>query len=198
MIYRHDVVRDTEADFLREICKGVETEPRLIPTKAEEMDASSNSKDQARLDIAATGLWSPFERTFLDVRITHPNAPSNRSKTLDRLYHRNEQEKKTKYNQRVLQTEKGSFTPLVYSTSGGMAPECEKHHKRVAQLISMKRNERYADVMNFMRTKLRFALLKSILISLRGVRGKKRSNEDQPISSISFGLIPEEPFYESL
>ena len=29
--------------------------------------------DQARLDISARGVWTPFDKTFLDIRVSHPN-----------------------------------------------------------------------------------------------------------------------------
>ena len=106
-------------------------------------------------------------------------------------------EKKVKYAERVINVEKGSFCPLVYSTFGGTAPECTTHHKRVAQIMAFRRNERYEDVINFIRTKVRFALLKSVLMAIRGVRGKQKTGKGIPISSISFGLIPEEPHYEA-
>ena len=195
--FRHDALKETEADFLREICRDVITEPGLQPTRGDLLKATANNKDQARLDIAATGLWSRFERTFFDVRVTHPNAPSNRNKSLKQLYERNETEKKVKYAQRVINVEKGTFCPLVYSTFGGTAPECTAHHKRVAQIMSFRRSERYEDVINFIRTKVRFALLKSVLMSIRGVRGKQKTGKGIPISSVSFGLIPEEPHYEA-
>ena len=170
----------------------MKTEPGLQPTRGDLLKPTANNKDQARLDIAATGLWSRF-----DVRVTHPNAPSNRNKSLKQLYERNETEKKVKYAQRVINVEKGSFCPLVYSTFGGTAPECTAHHKRVAQIMSFRRSERYEDVINFIRTKVRFALLKSVLMSIRGVRGKQKTGKGIPISSVSFGLIPEEPHYEA-
>ena len=77
------------------------------------------------------------------------------------------------YGDRILQVEKGSFVPLVYTTSGGMAPQCERTHKRIAELVSYKRNEKYSDVMSHMRTRLRFSLLRSILVAVRGAKGKR-------------------------
>ena len=150
-----------------------------------------------RLDIAATGLWSRFKRTYYGVRVTHPNAPSNRAKSLKQLYARNEQEKMVKYAQRVINTEKGTFCPLVYSTFGGTAPQCTSHHKRVAQLMAHKRKEKYEDIINFIRIKIRFALLKSVLMALRGVRGVQKSSKGIPISTVEFGLIPKEDHYEA-
>ena len=30
--------------------------------------------EKARLDVSAVGVWGPMERTFLDVRVMHPNS----------------------------------------------------------------------------------------------------------------------------
>ena len=57
------------------------------------------------------------------------------------VYRTHEREKKRTYNERIIQVEKGSFTPIVVSTFGGMGQEAESFHKRLAQLISEKRNE---------------------------------------------------------
>ena len=192
-IFRHNALRDTEADILKDICWDVQTEPQLLPTDPDTLSRTANSSDQARLDIVATGLWSPFERTFFDVRITHPTAPSNDSKTLEQLYRYNEKEKRTAYEQRVLQVEKATFCPLIYTTTGGMG---HAYHKRVAQRLAEKRKDNYPAVMNYVRTKVRFALLKSVLISLRGIRGKQMK-ESVPTSSVSFDLIPEGQLYEA-
>ena len=54
------------------------------------------------------------------------------------------------YEQRVIQVEKCSFTPLVYSTSGAMAPQARVFHKRLAELIAAKTNEEYRDVISTM------------------------------------------------
>ena len=88
-----------------------------------------------------------------------------------------------------MQIEKASFTPIIFSTTGGMSTETMKYHKRIAALIAEKRNEEYTDVINYVRTRLRFCLLKSTIISLRGVRGKQQRNWADPVSSLSFNLI---------
>ena len=103
--------------------------------------------------------------------------------------------KKNAYNDRILQVEKATFTPLVFTTSGGMAKECTKFHKKLANLISNKTKEEYSHVMNHLRTRLRFTLLKSTLIAIRGERGKSRSCKE-PITEMSFNTIPEMPSYE--
>ena len=109
------------------------------------------------------------------------------NKPIENIYKAHEQEKKRKYNERVIQIEKGSFTPIVGSTFGGWGKEADRHHKRIASLIALKSNEDYADVIGYIRTRLRFSLLKSVLMAVRGVRGKSRTAD--PISAISFNLI---------
>ena len=70
------------------------------------------------------------------------------------------------------------------------------YHKRIAELISKKRNEDYHDVINHIRVKVRFAILRSVLIAIRGERGRKTTSS-QLLSSTAFNLIPEAMSYES-
>ena len=91
--------------------------------------------------------------------------------------------------------EKASFTPLVFSTSGGMALECTKYHKKVAQLIAMKTKEEYSHIMNHLRTRIRFTLLKSTLVAIRGERGKS-GKVAESITDLSFNMVPDMPSYE--
>ena len=137
--------------------------------------------------LQGSGFGGAYEKTFLDIRVMHPNAPSYADKSIEQVHVMHENEKKRAYNERVLQIEKGSFTPIVASTFGGMGKEANRHHKRIATLIAIKKNESYGDVINFIRTRLRFSLLKSILTAVRGVRGKSRPAA--PIDTISFNLI---------
>ena len=160
---------------MREVAFDVSIEPGLEKvSKNVRLAPGTKTEDNARLDVSARGIFSSHERTFFDVRITNPNAPSNRSLSIAAVYEKHEKEKMRAYNDRVLQVEKASFVPLVYTTSGGMSPQCVKTHKRIAGLVADKRKEKYSDVINHIRTRLRFALLKSILVAVRGARGKHR------------------------
>ena len=152
--------------------------------------------NRAAPDISSRGIWSTFQRTFFDVRVLHPNAPSYKDTPPTSLYSNHKKEKMRKYSARILTVEKGSFTPLVYSTFGGWGPQATAYHKRLATLISRKRNEEYHHVMNHIRTRLRFALLKSVLVAVRGERGKKQWST-QPLSSVSFNMIPHARSFES-
>ena len=111
---RHDRIRDLEASILRDVCKDVRIEPELLPIE-NPVTSNGNNAEKARLDVSAIGIWNPMEKTFLDVRIVHPNAKSHKDQPIQQLYKNNENEKKRAYNNRIIQVEKASFTPLVFS-----------------------------------------------------------------------------------
>ena len=186
---RHDSLRDTMANLMKEAgCSDVQTEPSLLPVNPSDFLSRNNTAEEARLDISVRGLQSAFERTFFDVRVSHPFAVSNVTVSLKALYERNEAEKKALYENRVLQVEKGSFQPLVFLTTGGTGPCCTKVIKRMAGKIAEKKGENYSHVMNFVRTRLRFALLRSVLIAVRGSRGK--TIREPYVGKVAFNLIP--------
>ena len=66
--------------------------------------------------------------------------------------------------------EHGTFTPLVMPTGGGFAKEALVFFKRLAGLISVKRDLPYSIIMGWMRCALSFRLLKSSILCLRGTR----------------------------
>ena len=122
---RHNEIRDLTANLLTEVCSDVCIEPDLQPIIGEVLiGATSNAQDGARLDIAANGFWGGrFERTYFDVRVFNPHAPSHRQSSLPACYRKQESLKKRVYEQRVREVEHPSFTPLVLSATGGMANE---------------------------------------------------------------------------
>ena len=65
-----------------------------------------------------------------------------------------------------METDKGSFEPLVFMTTGGQGPSCTKFIKPKAAKILDKRGEQYAHVMGFIRTRLCLFLLCSVLIAV--------------------------------
>ena len=102
----------------------------------------------------------------------HHGAASNQCPNIEDAFKKHEEEKKRKYNRRVLEVEKATFTPLVFSTMGGMGQEAENFTKRVAALISIKRDIPYSECVSYIRRKLNFCLLRTVLIALRGYRGR--------------------------
>ena len=64
----------------------VRIEPALLPVRPTSFSRKTNTQKEARLDVAAVGLYAPLERTFFDIRVTHPNCNSNTFKPLDKMY----------------------------------------------------------------------------------------------------------------
>ena len=189
---RHNQIRDLEAKILSEVCHDVITEPTLLPLAGERFQLrSTNDAPDARLDISARGIWRPMDKVYFDVRIFHPSAPSNAS--AGDPFHKHEMEKKRKYNQRIIDVEKATFVPLVFSTNGAMGNEADRFNKRLATLISIKRSISYSEAITFIRRKLRFSILKTSLIALRGYRGQKISHNIGEESDID--LIPKDNLY---
>ena len=96
-------------------------EPMLNELTGENLgQASANTSAEARLDVSARGVWSRNQRAFFDIRVFNPNARRFQGQSLKQSYVTNEKEKKRMYNNRILQVENGTFTPLVFNAFGGM------------------------------------------------------------------------------
>ena len=183
---RHNDVRDITAQFLDEICNDVRVEPPLIPVTREKLRyGTSNRSEEARLDVSARGFWNRGQRAFFDVRIFDSTAPRLLNRTLKSLHQSHEYEKRRAYNQRVLEVEHGSFTPLVFTTLGGQSYECERFYNRLATMLSEKRGEVKSQTVSYVRCKISFSLLRSALLCLRGTRTVRM---ETPASSTSSDL----------
>ena len=113
---------DTTACLLSEVCHNVALEPSLMPLSGERLrHKTANTEDGARLDIQAKGFWGErHQSAFFDVRVFNPFAPSNTNSTPESVYKRHENEMRRNYEEGVREVEHGSFTPLVFSATGGM------------------------------------------------------------------------------
>ena len=115
----------------------------------------ANKTPDARLDIHARGFWRRQRSAFFDVRVCHSNADSM-------------------YAERVMEIEQGTFTPVVFTTTGGKADECVKYHSRLAELIANKKGESYSSAISWIRAKVSFAIVRSAILCLRGSRSRRR------------------------
>ena len=68
--------------------------------------------------------------SFFGIRVCHSNAVSYKDLSPKQIYRIHENEKKRKYNSRVTEIEQDTFTPLVFTTTGGMADECLRYNSR--------------------------------------------------------------------
>ena len=183
---RHNEIRDITGELMEEVCKDVRREPMLLELNNEPLrQQSANRRPEARLDISADGFWTPGQRVFLDVRVFDLNAQRYRGLEIQKCFKRNEDDKKRAYNQRVVEVENATFTPLVFATNGGMGRECKTFYKRLAQMISEKRNINYSVASNFIRAKISFSLLRSTLLCIRGSRSYRRQHELSNMEQVS-------------
>ena len=158
---RHDGIRDLLTSLISKVCKNVEAELHLQPLDNERFDLrTAITSPEARLDIKAGGFWSRGVTAFFDVRETHVNSKCNQNKPTSTIF--KEHEKKRKYQQRVLDVEMGTFTPLVFGTNGGMGAEYQMFLKNLAEKLSRKNGESYAIVITWLRTRLSFEILRYV------------------------------------
>ena len=149
-------------------------EPPLTPLSGEEFTApTASTEDDSRPDVAARGFWVRGNKAFLDVRVFNPLAKSYRNQSLSNIYNSLEKAKKAKYNERILNVEHGTFTPLVMSCFGGMGTEATRFYGRLGAKIAEKRDNHMSETLNFIRTKLSFSMLRSGLLCIRGSRSHK-------------------------
>ena len=129
---RHNEIRDFTAGLLTEVCH--EVEPHLQPVTSEKFIlTSSNTEDGARLDISANGFWGGrCEKTYIDIKVFNPHAPSNRTTNSKAIYRKHELCKKRSYDARIHEVEHSSFTPLIFLATGGMAAEATVFYKPIA------------------------------------------------------------------
>ena len=133
--------------------------------------ATANVEDGARLDISAAGFWGGrHQKAYFDVKVFNPNASSYRGSQVSSLYRKFEKDKRRKYEQRIREVDMASFTPLVFSTSGGMSGCTNVFYKRMAYLFSLKKKLDYVNVMAWLRCRLSFSFLRSAITCLRGAR----------------------------
>ena len=104
---------------------------------------------------------------FLVVRVFNQNVKRHANIKLSKAYEINEKAKKKTYNERILQVEHGSFTPLVMSATGGMTRECKKFYLRLTEMICKKRKTNCNVTITWIRKKIVFSLIKSVGICLR-------------------------------
>ena len=164
--------------MMKTICNDVEIEPALQPVANPASFSSTrtaNLRDDARLDIRTRGFWRAGQNAFFDVRVTNAESNSQANTSVQSILRTHEQNKKREYNQRVIEIEHGTFTPLIFTTSGAMGHECSKYHKTLAEKMSKKTGEKYEDIMRYIRVKISFLVVKATLLCLRGSRSLRQN-----------------------
>ena len=104
-----------------------------------------------------------------------PNASSYRSLSLTSIYKRHEDAKKWEYGHQVRDIEHGVFTPLIFTSTGGMGGHC------ILQTFSWSTchhwGQQYSQTINWLRCRLSFALLHCAILWICG----SRSSAQHPV-----------------
>ena len=86
------------------------------------------------------------------------------------------------------------FTPLVFTTTGGMGREASTFYKRLVSMLSHKREKPYSMLMGWLRCRLSFTVIRSAIMCVRGTRssfGRPVNEEDLTLASTE-GQVPYE------
>lgn len=168
IIIRHNEIRDFVAKTINTVCNDTEVEPNLQPLESEVVQSLDG--DKAKPDIRARGFWRAGQHAYFDVKVINPNSESYISTPTEKIYDRAEKDKKRKYNDRIMNVEGGTFTPLIFSVYGGVGPEAHRFIKLLCNKISYKHKQNYNDTIKYFRCKLAFLLRRLVLLCIRGSR----------------------------
>ena len=105
----------------------------------------------------------------MNVSVFNAFAPSNVN-SVSAAYRHHENTKQRAYGQRIREIEFASFTPIVMSAAGGLAPKATTFHKRLASLLASKWGNEYCVVMGWLYCSLSFLLLWSAIACVHGAR----------------------------
>ena len=98
--------------------------------------------------------------------LTHTHHPTRGFSFLPVIYAHHERIKWHLYEQRINEVELASFTPLTFSTTGGMGKFAKG---RLAEKIATKTKQLYSSTITWIRCRLNFSLIRSSVSCLRGL-----------------------------
>ena len=94
---------------------------------------------------------------------------THRKMLVEKVLSKHEQDKRN-YNRRIMNVEDGTFPPFVYFVTGSEGTETSTFRCHLASKTALKKDERNEYVVNFIRCKLPFLILRSALTCVRGSR----------------------------
>ena len=79
---RHDSIKGLFVSRLDKDCKGVKLQPHFPPLDSKRFKLkTTNTSEEARLDIKAQGFWRRGQNAFFDIRVTHVNCTSSKGQS---------------------------------------------------------------------------------------------------------------------
>ena len=188
IIKRHNDVRDYLAHLLNEMCSDVSIKPHFVQVTEDET-TSTNTEDAARLEIAARDFWRPRQRAFFDIRIFKANAQSIISRNIEEIFSHHERKKARQYNDRIVNVEHGSFTPLIFSTHGDYSQLTSRFIYQLAKLTSQKRNICFSESKSWLNSKFSNLVARLTILCIRGSRKMRPPNTEDISISVSNSQI---------
>ena len=129
--------------------------------------SSANSSDEARFNVTTRGFWQRGNVHFLTSGFLNLSQRATLTRNLTRLSRAMRKRKKRQYNQRIIEVEHGSLSPLVFSPYG------ERFLTELVLKLSEKKQIDYSIAICWRRERLAFNLLRSAVLCVRGSRTTK-------------------------
>jgi len=162
---RHNEVRDLLHDLSTIVWHQVIKEPII--------QESSPNQEALIGDLSARGVWQPQATAVFDIRDIDSDAPSYLSRPVESVLKSAEREKKLKYNT-ACESKHSSFTPLCTTVDGTLGTEMSHFIKKLADQLSDKWSQPYSITLQWLKTKLSFALIRATNLCILGSRSKWR------------------------
>ena len=162
---QHNEVRNAVGDLASLVWKDVQREPVI---------REYNPQDETPAliaDLFCRGVYVRQGGASFDIRVSDTDAISYQNRSPMSVLHSAEVEKKTKYSD-AYQERHMSFTSLVVSVDGMLAPEFTSFLRRIGEALSTKREKPYSKIMNWVKCRLSLAVLRASSVCFRGTRTK--------------------------
>ena len=163
-------LRDITDALLEELFHGVAIEPILQPNADNNLvPSTTNTNGGTRLDVSARSFWIMSQKAFFDVRLFDANASRYQFRILEQRFAVNEREKKRLCNRRILEVERASFTPFTFAMHDAMGIKYKSFVSKLSELLATRRDSPKSTVTSWVKMKISFALIRSMLICLYGL-----------------------------
>ena len=163
---RHNEIKDLLGDLSCLAWPYTQKEPLI-------REHSENQK-ALRADLLIRGVWSPQETASFDIRVRDTEAKSYSNRNPEDVLESCADEKRRKYS-KACHEKHIAFTPLIFSVDGMMARESKIFLRRLADRLATKWDKPYSIIMNWVKLRLNFAILRASNLCIRGTRSKWRS-----------------------
>lgn len=174
VIKRHNAVRDFLA---RQVTLVMGGSPCIEPVIRE----ADVERELTALvgDWSVMGFWSEQRLAFFDARVIDTDAASYLTRPVASVLEQAELEKKRKHAT-ACSLRRGSFTPVILSVDGALAPEADSFLRQLAAKLAVKRSQRYSTAMGLLRQQLSCVLVRGAGHCVYGPRQRVRSRLDVP------------------